>query len=186
MTSLSPAFLESHLLYLTRRLLKGQSKCVLSKLIANTTGSVLCQFHVDQTLYMYMSWLYVHACTYGMYCTLYHDWRQELVDANLWSNTKQCAALMQASRPQNECGNDHSLHYWRSCTQLSALSMNERMASRDPRVCVDTAEKQIRTPSTSRPNEAAEIDQASGNEPDVEDADSRRTPPWRDDRGLHR
>ena len=56
MTSLSPALLESHLLYLTRRLLKGQSKCVLSKLIANTTGSVLCQFHVDQTLYVtYMS-----------------------------------------------------------------------------------------------------------------------------------
>ena len=52
MTSLSPAFLESHLLYLTRRLLIGQSKCVLSKLIANTTGSVLCQFHVDQTLYV--------------------------------------------------------------------------------------------------------------------------------------
>ena len=51
MTSLSPASLESHLLYLTRRLLKGQSKCVLWKLIANTTGSVRSQLHADQTLY---------------------------------------------------------------------------------------------------------------------------------------
>ena len=60
--------------------------------------------------------------------------------------------------------------------------MNERPAIR---VCVDTAEKQTRTPSTSRPNETPAIDQASGKESDVE-ADSRRTPPWRDDRGLHR
>ena len=51
MTSLSPAFLETHLLYLTHRLLKDQSKDVLSKLIATATGSARCQLHVNQTLY---------------------------------------------------------------------------------------------------------------------------------------
>ena len=54
MTSLSPAFLETHLLYLTYRLLKDKSKDVLSKLIASATGSVRCQLHVNQTLYMYV------------------------------------------------------------------------------------------------------------------------------------
>ena len=51
MTSLYPAFLETHLLYLTHRLFKHQSKDVLSKLIASATGSVRCQLHVNQTLY---------------------------------------------------------------------------------------------------------------------------------------
>ena len=60
MTSLSPAFLESHLLYLTRRLLKGQSKYVLLKLIASTTGSVRSQLHVDQTLYTRTYDLHAH------------------------------------------------------------------------------------------------------------------------------
>ena len=46
-TSLSPAFLETHLLYLTYRLLKDQSIDVLSKLIASATGSVRCQLHVN-------------------------------------------------------------------------------------------------------------------------------------------
>ena len=52
-TSLFPAFLETHLLYLTHRLLNDQSNDVLSKLIASATGSVRCQLHVNQTLYMH-------------------------------------------------------------------------------------------------------------------------------------
>ena len=53
MTSLSPAILETHLLYLMHRLLNDQSKDVLSKLTASATGSMRCQLHVNQTLYLY-------------------------------------------------------------------------------------------------------------------------------------
>ena len=70
MTSLSPAFLETHLLYLTHRLLKDQSKDVLSKLIASATGSVRCQLHVNQTLYMYVTINSEHIQSY-MY--MYND-----------------------------------------------------------------------------------------------------------------
>ena len=104
LTSLSPAFLESHLLCLTRILLKDQSKDVLSKLVANATGSVRCQFHVNQTLYTCTS------CTVTRHFA--NAWRSDCVPRKTkWRtySSQRSLTLERVWRPRS-----NELRCWRS------------------------------------------------------------------------